>query len=204
MKSGAEGAGFSTGVYGISVLDGQQVAQDAGDGDERILRNMVGLRHGVGLLVETDVNANKRNPAEATDPVAVQRRRVASHVQAGIDVLRFQYQNADEIEVSTTRSPARAAAEGRRRDKPFYLDGADNDLPTSDAVLYPPPCAYDVTAAQARRMQDTFALQGVVTEPRGADVRVPMAQPAQPRIPLLLDADALFSPVDGRRVEDCG
>jgi len=53
-------------------------------------------------------------------------------------------------------------------------------------------------------MQGTFALQGIVTEPRGSDVRVSLAQPAQPRIPLLLDADARFSPVDGRRVEGCG
>ncbi|MGI8778674.1 MAG: carboxypeptidase, partial [Solirubrobacteraceae bacterium] len=71
-------------------------------------------------------------------------------------------------------------------------------------VLYPPPCAYDITAAEAARMQGMFALHGIVTEPRGGDVRVSPAQPAQPRIPLLLDADARFSPVDGRRVEGCG
>lgn len=94
--------------------------------------------------------------------MAVQRRRVASHVQAGIDVLRFQRQNAEAVEASTEGAPERAAAEGRRQDQPFYLDGADNHLPSSDDVLYPPPCAYDITAAEAARMQGTFALQGIV------------------------------------------
>ena len=203
VAPGAEAAGFSTGVYGILTLDGQQVAQDAGDEDERILRNAVGLRHAVGLLVETDEGANRRNPEEAEDRVAVQRRRVATQVQAGIDVLRFQRDRAAEIEAATEEAPDRAAAEGAARDEPFYLAGADNDLPPSSQVLYPPPCAYDLTAAQAGRLADVFDLHGIVTEPRGADVRVPMAQAAQPRIPLLLDAGARFSPIDARRVTDC-
>lgn len=204
VGAGAEEAGFSAGVYGILTLNGQQVAQDAGDEDERILRNAVGLRHAVGLLIESDVRANRRNPEEANDPVAVQVRRVATQVQAGIDVLRFQRDRATEIEAATEEAGPRAAAEGAARDEPFYLGGADNDLPPSSQVLYPPPCAYDLTAEQANRLAGVFALHGIVTERRGADVRVPMAQPAQPRIPLLLDASARFSPVDARRVTNCG
>ena len=197
---GAESAGFSTGVYGISVLDGDPIAQDAGDEDERILRNVVGLRHAVGLLVETDIDANRRNPEETGSAVAVQRRRVATQVQAGVDVLRFQRENAEEVAATTGGAPARAAASSG----PISLDGADNRLPSIDDVLYPPPCAYDLPAAEAERLAGTFALHGVRTEPRGADVRVPLAQPARPIIPLLLDAGAEYSPVDGRRVAACG
>jgi len=200
---GAEGAGFSAGVYGISVLDDEQVAQDAGDGDERIMRNAVGLRHSVGLLVETDDKANRRNPLEAGSAQAVQARRVASHVQAIADVLRFQRSNAEEVEDTTEGAAVRVAGEGRRQDRPFYLGGADNDLPMRAQVLYPPPCAYDITVEQAARLATVFGLHGIETVTRGGDVRVPMAQAAQPRIPLLLDAMALFSPVDGRRVASC-
>jgi len=200
VRRGAEAAGFSTGVYGISVLDGDAIAQDAGDEDERILRNVVGLRHAVGLLVETNIDAVAGNPEEADSAVTVQRRRVATQVQAGIDVQRFQRERAEEIEATTLGAPARAAAASG----PLYLDGADNRLPSIDDVLYPPPCAYDVTATEAERLAGTFALHGITTEPRGADVRVPLAQPARPIIPLLLDAQAEFSPVDGRRVATCG
>lgn len=203
VRAGAEGAGFSAAVYGITMLDGQPVGQDAGNQDERILRNVVGLRHSIGLLVETDDSANKRNPEEATSEGAVQARRVAGQVQAIGDVLRFQRQNADEVEDATEGAARRAAAEGARRDLPFYLGGADNALPPSTQVLYPPPCAYDITAEQARRLAGTFALHGIETVVRGGDVRVPLAQAAQPLIPLLLDASALFSPVDGRRVTTC-
>jgi hypothetical protein len=201
VAAGAEAAGFSTGVYGISVLDGVEVAQDAGDEDERILRNVAGLRGSVGLLVETDTSANRRNPEEADDRIAVQRRRVATHVQAIGDVLRFQREQAPEIEATTEAAGERHAA----RTGPFYLDGADNRLPSIDDVLYPPPCAYDVTATEAGRLASTFALHGIRSEPRGGDVRVPLAQPAQPLIPLLLDAAAEFAPVtSGRRVASCG
>ena len=203
VRAGAEAGGFSAGVYGISVLDGREVAQDAGDGDERILRNAVGLRHSVGLLVETDERPNRRNPEEATSVPAVQARRAATHVRALDDVLRFQRENAAAVEDATEAAPVRAAAEGARADEPFYLDGADNVLPPIAQVLYPPPCAYDVTAEQAARLAGVFGLHEIETVVRGGDVRVSMAQAAQPRIPLLLDPGARFSPVDGRRVTSC-
>jgi len=203
VRRGAEAAGFSTGVYGISVLEGQSIAQDAGNEDARILRNQVGLRHAVGLLVETDTEPNRRNPEEAGNPVAVQARRVATQVRANDDVLRFHRDRAAEVEATTEEAFARATAEGASRAEPFYLAGADNDLPSIRDVLLPPPCAYDLTAAQAQRLAGVFAIQGIVTEDRGADVRVSMAQPAQPRIPLLLDPDAPFSVVNARRVNEC-
>ncbi len=73
VRPGAEDAGFSSGVYGIwtDPVTGEPLKQVAGDGQERILRNTAGVKHSVGLLVETRVDpltpAEKKDPASTTD-----------------------------------------------------------------------------------------------------------------------------------------
>ncbi|HEX8865208.1 MAG TPA: M14 family zinc carboxypeptidase, partial [Lentzea sp.] len=58
VRPSVEAAGRTSGVYGIYVdpVTGEPVRQVAGDHQERILRNTGGLKHGMGLLVETNAD----------------------------------------------------------------------------------------------------------------------------------------------------
>lgn len=202
---GAQAEGTSAGVYGNYTLDEEPVAQVAGDGDERILRNATGLRHSLGLLVESDKDPNPRNPEESDSKVALQERRVETHIQAALDTMRFLRERGGEISAATEEAPERKATEGAERGAPVAFDGADNNLPSPEEIAYPPPCAYQLTEQQAERGRDLFELHRIQTQQRGANVLVPMAQPAEPVIPLLFDSRALYGgPVEGRPLDDEG
>ena len=51
IGKGAEAAGYSSDEYGLYAVGDQDVSQQAGDGDEGIMRNAVGLRHSIGILL---------------------------------------------------------------------------------------------------------------------------------------------------------
>ena len=75
-----EKAGYSPDEYGQHELADNDIHQSAGDGDEGIMRNAMGLHHSLGVLVETAVTADPRNtPLELVSAAAVMRRRVAAH-----------------------------------------------------------------------------------------------------------------------------
>lgn len=185
-------AGYTSDEYGIDAVGSTDVQQTAGGGDEGILRNAAGLRHAVGILVESAVTMNLTNgPDEAMTP-AVQRRRVASH-RATIDcTLAYTRANAATLTAATSGAPVRKAAEGKARNVPVYLSGQDEDTTVSgngdEEVTIDPPCGYDLSAAQLKAVSALLDLQGIEREPRGSGARVPMAQAAEPVIPLLLDA----------------
>ena len=77
-----EEAGYTADEYGQAEVVDNDVAQTAGDGDEGIMRNAMGLRHVLGILVETRVDADVAPVADRADRRrrAVQRRRVDSHM----------------------------------------------------------------------------------------------------------------------------
>ncbi len=197
-----ERAGYSTGIYGIwNGPDGEQIAQIAGDGQERILRNMAGLRHSVGILVEA--NNDPTTPQEEADESALNKRRVVTHsiaVGASFDMFRKQHR---QIEAATESSPARATAEGAAGDKPFYFGGGDNELPPSNQVTVDPPCGYRLTAAQYGQIQTALDLHGIAVQQSGATYTVSMAQPAQGVIPLLMDARGQFEVVQAQPLSTC-
>ena len=150
----------------------------AGDENETILRNTVGLRHSLGLLVES---AGGRPAVE----------RVAVHLEVFRSVLRFLEDRSSEILAAVTAAPGAKAAAGRDRSEPFYLFGADNDPPAPDQILDPPPCAYLLTAEQEAVLQPQITLFPLQIESTaGADVLLPMDQPLMTVIPLLADSRA--------------
>lgn len=173
VRPSVEAAGRTSGVYGIYVdpVTGEPVRQVAGDGQERILRNTGGLKHGMGLLVETNIDGT---PAY----------RVESHLLALDGTQSFVRSNRSAIEAANAAS--RAVRSG-----PIYFGGADNQAPDPSDVVATPPCGYVLTGAQYAEVRDELALHGVKSQYlRGGDRIVPLKQEARALVPLLLDARA--------------
>jgi len=157
----------------------------AGDENESILRNAVGLRHSLGVLVESA----GRGPA---------LDRVAVHMEAFRSVLRFLQNRSDAILDAVTAAPGAKASVGGDRSEPFYLFGADNDPPAADQILDPPPCAYRLTAEQENILQPQITLLPLqVQSTESTDVLLPMNQPLMTVIPLLADRRARAELVEG-------
>nr|QEO74179.1 hypothetical protein [uncultured bacterium] len=194
-----EEAGYSTDEYGQYELADQDVHQSAGDGDEGIARNTMGLRHSLGILVETRVDGDPRNGPQELDEPAVRLRRVAAHTVAIDATLRFMRERGDEVAGVTAGARKRASKEGRLRNEPVYFGGADNAEPTEEQTQDPPPCGYGLAKDQLRQVRRTMSLLGI--RPRGT--YVPMAQPAEPLIPLLLDERGLRHSVAAKPDTKC-
>jgi hypothetical protein len=212
LKPDCERAGFTADEYGLYTVDnktvrvgGDNVNQLAGDEDEGICRNTMGLRHALGVLVESAVTMDPRNgPGELVDQAAVMRRRVASQTAVVASALRFMREQGDVAKFATDSAPLRKAREGRDQSAPVYFAGADNDPPTPDEIQDPPPYAYLLTAKQADELRDVFALHGITARPSPDGVLVELGQAAEPVIPLLLDVRGKRHAVEGTPVDERG
>lgn len=199
VRPAALDAGFSSGVYGVwtDPATGRPVKQSAGDGQERILRNMAGLKHAIGLLVESRTDA--LTAAERADPLLGDRRRVTSQLTALKALLRY----ADERRGSIAAATAASRAAGSADRGPVHLAGADNETPGPGETLADPPCGYRLTREQTARVGDELALHGVTSRPDGDGVYVPLRQPARKLIPLLLDVRAAYHLTNGQPDTAC-
>ncbi|MEV6077255.1 M14 family metallocarboxypeptidase [Streptomyces sp. NPDC052069] len=199
VRTAATAAGYSSGLYGIwtDPVTGDPIKQTAGDGQERILRNTSGIKHAVGLLIESRVDA--LSDAEKADHALNQRRRVQSQ-QAALDGLfAFTGEQRGRIEAATTAS--RLAGFSDRG--PIHLGGADNDPAEPDEVLQDPPCGYRLDAAQYADVKDELALHGVTSRRDGDGAYVPLRQSARDLVPLLLDERATYHLTNGQADTAC-
>ncbi|MEU1852602.1 M14 family metallocarboxypeptidase [Streptomyces sp. NPDC019990] len=186
VRPAAQRAGHSTGTYGIwtDPGTGEPVKQVAGDGQERILRNMSGVKHGVGLLIESRVDP--LTDAEKADEARNRQRRVASQLNALTGLFRYAEGRRGAVEAAT----GRARLTGWADTGPVYVGGADNDAPEPEDVIEDPPCGYRLTAAQYAEVGDELALHGVRVRKHGEGVLVPLRQSLRALVPLLLDGRA--------------
>ncbi|MDN3025426.1 M14 family metallocarboxypeptidase [Streptomyces sp. S.PB5] len=192
VRPAAHSAGYTTGTYGIwtDPVTGDPIKQTAGDGQERILRNMSGIKHAVGLLIESRVD-------DLTDvgEAANNRRRVDSQLAALKGLFGFTDARRGRIEAATTG----ARHEGYADTGPVYVGGADNDPAEPAEVIQDPPCGYRLTDDQYTEVKDELALHGVRT--RGT--YVPLRQPLRALVPLLLDERAPYHLTVGEPDTDC-
>jgi len=199
ITADAEAAGYLTDEYGQYEVADQDIHQSAGDGDEGIARNAMGLRHSLGILVETRVDSDLRNGPDELNEPAVRVRRVASHTVAVDAVLRFMRERGPRIAEITRLARERAIREGKLRNEPVYFGGADNAEPTEEQIVDPPPCGYELTGADLTKLRKVLALHDI----RHSGSFVKMSQAAEPVIPLLLDERGTRHAVAGEPVDDC-
>lgn len=190
----AASAGFTSDEYGLYAAGPVDVTQLAGDGDEGIMRNLMGLRHSLGILIESAVSPDVTNGVgEVLTPAGVNRRRVASHTTVIDCAAAFMRTRGTEVAATTAGSFTRKTVEGRDRSAPVYFQGQDDDTTVlgdapATVSINPPPCGYDLTAAQVAKLGDVLNLHGITTVPQPGGTRVLLAQAAEPVIALLLDA----------------
>ncbi|MFJ4682140.1 M14 family metallocarboxypeptidase [Streptomyces sp. NPDC091377] len=199
VRPAARDAGHSTGTYGIwtDPDTGEPLRQVAGDGQERILRNMSGAKHAAGLLIESRVDPVTE--AEQRDESLNNRRRVHSQLAALDGLFDFSDERRGRIESAT--GAARIA--GYRDSGPVYLGGADNDPPDSAEVIQDPPCGYRLTDAQYADVKDELALHGIRTRTDGDGRYVPLRQSLRALVPLLLDERATYHLTPAQPIPNC-
>lgn len=139
-------------------------------GREDVLRSTAGLRHALGMVIESF-----RSTPEA---------RAAAQEATLLEVLRFYLEHKDDI-LKTVAHARRSSPVAR----PFLFAGTYEEPPESAFMADPVPAGYLLNAHQREWIAHQVSYFGLTDENRedGA-VFIPMNQPAWPIIPLLMDS----------------
>ena len=182
LRPAVEDDGFTTGLYGSPGGSGGE--------DERILRNMGGLRHGLSLLTESAGKATNR------DRVDMQMSTVKA-------MLNFYMERFDDVANTVDGASERKQAAYNEGDDTFYFEGADN-YTENLREMEPKACGYLIHKEQAKKIERHIELFSIETEKVSENgVFVTMDQPMMTVIPFLMDERANFNEVNGLALEDC-
>lgn len=194
--------GYTAGIYGVLVKDGEQFQQVAGDHQARILRNYTGLQHVTGMLTETATNA--LTPEEEADPALRNRRRAQVEYSSAIGTLEMVRENRGQLAAESAAAAERATQAGADQSGVVYFAGQDNMLPTEDDGAEPEPmCGYQLTAEQLDSVRRTLRLHGIGWERNADGALVGMAQPDKTLIPLLLDERSEYGLTQATPLQSC-
>ncbi len=184
---------------------------------ETILRNTMGLKNTVSMLLEARSAGGTTRPDEAI-PANNRRRKTYSAMYTMQQLLDY-YRERQPVVQSTIEAATEFQKSNTGRivfrgsyDVPAFPAPHPGEAPPPDepaeGVLDPPPCGYLLTDAQlasqqdgSRSAADRLAAHGIKVQRRsGGRWFVPMRQELRGLIPLLLDGEAAEPMVAGQRV----
>ncbi len=196
---------------------GCQNGGEVGLSQETILRNTMGLKNTVSMLLEARSAGGTTRPNEAI-PANNRRRKTYSamytmqqlldYYRARQPVVESTIEASTEFQRSNTgRIVFRGSYNVPAFPAPHPGEAPPPDEPP-DGILDPPPCGYLVTDAQlasqqdgSRSAADRLAAHGIKVQRRNAGRWfVPMRQELRGLIPLLLDGEAAEPMVAGQRI----
>lgn len=191
--------GYSSGIYGHYVKDGEPFRQVAGDGQARILRNYAGLVNVVGMLSETA--SGPLDDAESADPALTNRRRVEVNYASAVGSVQMVIENRDELQRQTAAGRERNTEAGRTGAGVVYFAGQDDMLPTAANQVEPRPmCGYQLTTETFQSVRTTLNLHAITSRNANGGRYVTLAQPTRGLIPLLFDTRSQYKIADGTPV----
>ena len=184
---------------------------------ETILRNTMGLKNTVSMLLEARSSGGQTRPNEAI-PAANRRRKTYSAMYTMQQLLDYYRANQPAVEQAIEDSIEFQIGNSSRivfrgsYDVPAFPAPHPGEAPPPEepaaGVLETPPCGYLLTEEQLRSQQDgsrsaadRLAAHGIKIQRRsGARWFVPMSQQLRGLIPLLLDGEAAEPMVAGQRM----
>ncbi len=191
--------GYTSGIYGQYVKDGEPFRQVAGDGQARILRNYAGLVNVVGMLSETA--SDPLDDAEEADASLLNRRRVEVNYASAVGSVQMMIENREALQRQTAAAAARQTELGRTGGGVIYFAGQDDMLPTSASQVTPTPmCGYQLSTATFQAVRTTLNLHGITSRNADGGRYVTLGQPARGLIPLLFDERSEYKIADGTPV----
>jgi hypothetical protein len=184
---------------------------------ETILRNTMGLKNTVSMLLEARSAGGQTRPDEAI-PANNRRRKTYSAIYTMQQLLDYYRANQPRVEdaieaatefqkSNTGRIVFRGSYDVAAFPAPHPGEAPPPDEPP-EGILDPPPCGYLLTDAQlasqqdgSRPARDRLAAHGIKVQRRSpGNWFVPMKQELRGLIPLLLDGEAAEPMVAGQRV----
>jgi zinc carboxypeptidase len=201
-------AGYSSDEYGLEAVGDIDVEQTAGDEDEGIARNAAGLRHAVGILVESATSPKLTSPIEVIDGAANANRRVDSQHKVIDCALAFSRTDGAAMRSASEASRGRGAGIAGAAPDSVYFDGQDEDTTLTGSrdeptMVADAPCGYELSTLAYSNVTAALDVHGIRSSALGANRLVRLAQDARPVIPLLLDARGARNSVNGKALSAC-